>query len=69
MQRLNIEIRRGKNKKNLGWEPEFSNIEMFVESYKWFLDEQKQNYKKGMSKYQHQSMVNEGILALLKKLL
>lgn len=53
---------------DLGWKPRYSNIDMFKESYDWFLA----NYDKAQPEVAgasaHRKKVKEGVLKLLKKL-
>jgi len=57
-----------KAKKELGWQPRYSNIEMFVESYKWYLSHRDQVLSaRGAS--HHRSAVQEGALRLVRKFL
>lgn len=51
----------------LGWKPKYSNVEMFKESYDWFLKNyEKQTELEGASA--HRKSVKEGVLKLMKKL-
>jgi nucleoside-diphosphate-sugar epimerase len=50
----------------LGWHPQFSNAEMVVESYDWFLDHR--NELDADAKSHHQSPVRPGVLRLIKRL-
>lgn len=52
----------------LNWTPKYSNYEMFVDSYDWYL---KNRYKviKQIGGSHHRSAVKEGVLGLVKKLL
>ena len=57
-----------KAKTELGWAPRFSNDEMFVHSYEWYL----QNRGRVLSDHQashHRSAVKQGVLALMRHLL
>lgn len=52
----------------LGWQPRYSNEEMLIESYHWYLENQKRiSRETGASA--HRSAVRQGILALLKRCL
>jgi nucleoside-diphosphate-sugar epimerase len=53
----------------LGWQPRYSNNEMFVDSYRWYLEHREAilRQREGMS--QHRSAVKEKALALLRWLL
>jgi nucleoside-diphosphate-sugar epimerase len=57
-----------KAKTELGWHPQYSNVEMLIESYEWYL----QNRGKvlaGAGGSHHRSAVRHGILGLVKWLL
>ena len=57
-----------KAQRELGWQPRFSNEEMFAQSYEWYLA----NREKALSTSgaaHHRSAVKQGILALAKHLL
>jgi nucleoside-diphosphate-sugar epimerase len=57
-----------KAKKELNWQPRYSNIEMFIESYKWYLCHRDQVLSaRGAS--HHRSAVREGVLRLVRKFL
>ena len=57
-----------KAKKELDWKPNFSNIEMMIESYEWYLKNRENVYlKKGGS--HHKSIVKQKILSLFSKFL
>jgi nucleoside-diphosphate-sugar epimerase len=58
-----------KARSELGWRPRYSNDEMFVESYRWYLANREAvlHGQEGMS--QHRSAVKEKALALLHWLL
>ncbi len=54
--------------RELGWTPKYSNEEMFVESYEWYL----RNRKAAASSHpasHHRSGVKQGILRLVGRLL
>ena len=55
-----------KAKKELGWNPKFSNNEMFKESYDWYLNNREKILFGKQKGSHHQSKVNEGILSLVK---
>ena len=58
----------GKAQRELDWQPRFSNNEMFVQSYEWYLaNREKILHATGAS--HHRSAVKQGILALAKHLL
>jgi nucleoside-diphosphate-sugar epimerase len=57
-----------KAKKELGWQPKFSNNEMFVHSYEWYL----QNREKILASHgasHHRSAVKQGVLGIVKRFL
>jgi nucleoside-diphosphate-sugar epimerase len=57
-----------KAKTELGWQPRFSNNEMFVQSYDWYLrNREKILASKGAS--HHRSAVKQGVLGMIKHLL
>lgn len=54
-----------KPKAELGWQPRWSNVEMFIQSYDWYLEHRARILaEKGKSP--HRSAVKEGILKLLR---
>ncbi len=58
----------GKAQKELGWKPRFSNNDMFVQSYEWYLKHRETIlHTKGAS--HHRSAVKQGVLALVKRML
>ena len=56
-----------KAKNELGWNPKFSNTEMFIESYEWYI-KNRENVLKNKQKSHHQSAVKHGILSIFNKL-
>jgi len=57
-----------KAQRELGWQPRFSNIEMFAQTYDWYLaNREKVLATSGAS--HHRSAVKQGVLALAKHLL
>ena len=56
-----------KARAQLGWTPRYSNDDMIVESYDWFLAHRHETAAAPMSS--HRSPVREGILALVRRLL
>ena len=55
----------GKAKRELNWQPKFSNNEMFVQSYEWYLKNREAVlHSHGAS--HHRSAVKQGILGILK---
>ena len=53
---------------NLGWKPKYSNIEMFKESYDWFLENYDKNREVPEGASAHRKSVKEGALKVVKKL-
>jgi nucleoside-diphosphate-sugar epimerase len=50
---------------DLGWEPRFSNEEMFIQSYDWYVRNREQVLaERGLS--HHRSAVKQGVLNLVK---
>lgn len=52
----------------LGWRPRFSNEEMFIESYEWYLRHRAAVLRESGASH-HRSAVRQGVLALVKHLL
>jgi hypothetical protein len=52
----------------LGWKPRFSNNEMLVQSYDWYL-KNRETILRASGASHHRSAVKQGILALVKRLL
>ncbi len=57
-----------KAKTELGWQPRFSNNEMFVHSYDWYLKNREQILKSHGASH-HRSAVKQGVLGVIKHLL
>ena len=57
-----------KAKKELDWQPRYSNTEMFIESYKWYLSHRDQVLSACGGSH-HRSAVQEGVLRLVRKFL
>jgi nucleoside-diphosphate-sugar epimerase len=55
-------------KAELGWQPRYSNDEMFVESYRWYLEHREALERSG-GVTAHRSPIRQGALAVLKYLL
>jgi len=55
-------------KAELGWQPRFSNDEMFEASYDWYL-RHRDEVLRGSGASHHRSAVKQGVLALIPKLL
>ena len=58
----------GKAKAELGWQPRYSNNEMFVASYEWYLQHRDEVLRSHGASH-HRSAVKQGVLALIPKLL
>ena len=54
-----------KAKAELGWQPRFSNNEMFVQSYDWYLKNREQILRSHGASH-HRSAVKQGVLGLIK---
>jgi nucleoside-diphosphate-sugar epimerase len=50
---------------DLGWTPKYSNREMFIESYKWYLKNKKNLNNSAMTKSHHKSTVKQGVLKIV----
>jgi nucleoside-diphosphate-sugar epimerase len=57
-----------KARTELGWQPRFSNNEMFVQSYDWYL-KNREAILRSTGASHHRSAVRQGILGLVKRLL
>ena len=57
-----------KAKTELNWQPKFSNIEMFIESYDWYL-KNREEVLAATSGSHHRRAVKQGVLGLVKRLL
>lgn len=57
-----------KAKQELNWMPKFSNNEMFIQSYEWYVKNRELVISQGQASH-HRSAVRQGILALVKKVL
>lgn len=57
-----------KASRELAWRPRYSNAEMFIESYEWYL-EHREEVLRGNAGSHHRSAVRQGALALVKRLL
>jgi len=53
----------------LNWQPKFSNEEMFIDSYEWYLRNRDAVLAEGHGASHHRSAVKEGVLALVKRFL
>ena len=58
-----------KNKERLNWEPKYTNAEMMIQSYKWYISNKNKLLSNKKNDYDHQAIVKEGFLKYLKKLL
>jgi nucleoside-diphosphate-sugar epimerase len=57
-----------KARRELGWQPRYSNVEMVIESYEWYL-RHRDEVLRGQGASHHRSAVKQGILKLVKWLL
>lgn len=57
-----------KPRQELDWEPRFSNSDMFIESYDWYLDHRDEVYNR-TGNSPHKSAINQRLLGLVKYLL
>lgn len=57
-----------KAQRELGWQPRFSNNEMFVQSYDWYVANREKILRSSGASH-HRSAVKQGILGLVKRLL
>jgi len=57
-----------KASRELAWRPRHSNVEMFIESYEWYLRHREDVLRTTVGSH-HRSAVRQGALALLKRLL
>jgi dTDP-D-glucose 4,6-dehydratase len=57
-----------KAQQELGWQPRWSNDEMFVQSYEWYL-RNREAILRAHGASHHRSAVRQGILSLVKHLL
>jgi nucleoside-diphosphate-sugar epimerase len=63
---LYFDITRAKTE--LGWTPKFSNNEMFVQSYDWYLQNREKILKSHGASH-HRSAVKQGVLGIIKHLI
>ena len=61
-----FDVSRARNE--LGWQPRWSNVEMFIDSYEWYL-RHREDVLRGAPGSHHRSAVRQGALALVKRLL
>jgi nucleoside-diphosphate-sugar epimerase len=61
-----FDIRKGKAE--LGWQPRFSNNEMFVQSYQWYIRNRETILNTSGASH-HRSAVKQGVLSLIKRVL
>jgi nucleoside-diphosphate-sugar epimerase len=55
-------------RQELGWQPRFSNNEMFVQSYEWYLANREKILRTTGASH-HRSAVKQGVLAMIKHIL
>ncbi|MBI3992947.1 MAG: NAD-dependent epimerase/dehydratase family protein [Candidatus Lambdaproteobacteria bacterium] len=58
----------GKARRELGWQPRYSNVEMFCESYDWYC-RHRARILAGTGGSHHQSAVRQGVMRLLRYVL
>jgi nucleoside-diphosphate-sugar epimerase len=58
----------GKAQRELGWQPKWSNADMFIQSYEWYLKHRDQVLSGGSGSH-HRSAVKQGILQFVGKVL
>src|SRR5437867_2113171 len=63
---LYFDISRARNE--LGWRPRWSNVDMFIQSYEWYLRHREDVLRRNAGSH-HRSAVRQGALALVKWLL
>ena len=63
---LYFDISRARDE--LGWRPRWSNVDMFIESYEWYLKHREDVLRRSAGSH-HRSAVRQGALALVKWLL
>lgn len=49
----------------LGWQPNYSNNQMFLDSYRWYLENRERVLTSGSARSPHRSALNEGALRVL----
>ena len=59
----------GREKRILDWKPKFSNDEMMIESYEWYVRNRNQILKSTNKSSLHKSKVKKGLLYILEKVL
>jgi nucleoside-diphosphate-sugar epimerase len=57
-----------KAKTELNWQPKFSNIEMFIDSYEWYLKNRDEVMRQTGGSH-HRSAVKQGVLSIVKRFL
>jgi len=55
-------------RRELGWQPRYSNVEMFIESYEWYL-RHRDEVLRGHGASHHRSAVKQGVLKMVKWML
>ena len=57
-----------KARTELGWQPKFSNEEMFIESYEWYLAHREAILQRHDASH-HRSAVRQGVLGIVRRVL
>ncbi len=55
--------------RELGWKPKYSNDDMFIENYDWYVQNREEVLTLNRAASRHKSAVKQGILALVQKFL
>ncbi len=58
-----------REEKLLNWKPKYSNDEMFIDSYKWYLRNRTEILKNEIKSSSHKSKVKKGLLGVMEKIL
>lgn len=58
-----------KARHKLGWEPKYSNEQMIIESYEWYIRNREQILNENSKKSPHKSAIKQGVLSIIGKFL
>jgi len=58
-----------KAQQELGWEPKYSNEEMIIESYEYYIQNREQILNENLRKSPHKSAIKQGVLSLIGRFL